>query len=259
MQTPPKPTDATSPPETAPEIGHNNPPPYDPAVLGGLESEIAQWADAAGEWLDLGEVETDAQAGHLSDFVAGANALKKRVEDARKAAKKPHDEAGRAVQAAFAVPATKIERAVEKAKKLLGPFLARKKAEAEAAKREAMAAAEKARKEAEEKARQAAARNDISGEVEAEKALKDAEKARKAASREAKAQVKSVSGGGRTMSLRTTRSAEITNINQVFMHYRDRPEVADLLTRLATADVRAKDVDETTIPGIRITETQTAA
>lgn len=240
-------------------FGHNRPPPFDADALAEHERRAREFADAAGDYLDLGEIASEEDAQRLNDYMAGARKLRKEIDAARVAEKKPHDEAAKAVQAAFAPVLAILDKSVDKVKPLLTDYLRRKKEAADAEKRRKEHEAARAREEAARLAAQAAARNDVAGEAEAEAAAKEAARLEKEAARSAKAVVASATGGTRSAGLRTARTAEITNINQVFMHYRSHPEVAALLTRLATADVRAKDVDETAIPGIRIIETQVAA
>ncbi|MBV7408734.1 hypothetical protein [Maritimibacter sp. DP1N21-5] len=257
MSAAPTPGNIAAAPDPAP-AGHNNPPPYDPEVIASFNRIIDEWSDAGGQWLDLGEITTEAQSNHLTDFISGGRKIAKQVEDARKAAKEPHDTAAKAVQAAFAHPEETIDRLIKAALALQAPFLAKEQRRKEEEQRRAREEARRREEEAAAARAAAEARNDTAGIVAAEQAQKEAEKAAKVASREVKAQGKSASGGGRTTSLVTVRRAEIVSINALFMHYRDRPEVSDLLTRLATADVRDKDVDETKIPGIRVIEEKVA-
>lgn len=223
---------------TAP-IGHNHPPPFDPEVLTAHTATTAAFLDAAGEYLDIKVIETEEQAGRLNDFIVGARGLYKKIEDARKAAKKPHDDAGKAVTAAFSPLLDRLERTIDKMKPMLGAYLQKKEA-AERAERERQRAeaTEKARQAA-ELAAQAAARNDISGEIEAERLAKEAEEQTKATNREVKVNAGSATGAGRAISMREHRRGEITNFNAAYMHFRDAPEVKEVLQRLTDAMFRA--------------------
>lgn len=240
-------------------IGANNPPPFDAEAHGALAQRVNDFILAAGDWMDLGEIETEEQSQKLTDFVAGARKTFSAVEDARKAAKKPHDDAGAAVQAAFAPLAEKIKRAADRAKLMQSRYLAKKQAEEAERKRRELAEAEERRKDAELAAAQAATRNDIDGEVEAEAALKAAQKDIKAASRATKTTAQSATGGGRTMSLRTIYSAQIENINHAFVTYRDHPEVAELLIRLANAEIRSQAGEKAAPKGFTLKEEKKAA
>lgn len=243
--------------ETTPEMGHNNPPPYNVETFQKFSDSLGRFNEAAKVWLELPEVDTQERAEKLNDFLAGAKKLKGQIDKARKADKRPHMDAGSAVDAAYnglAATLTKVDVAV---RPKLDAFMEVERKKALAVKAEEERIAREAREEAERKAKAAAeAQNDIRAQQEAEDAAQAAEKAQKAAEKEVKTQVGSATGGGRTASFRTTRRAEIVEITQVFLHYRDRPEVHELLQRLANADIRAVDVDHTKIPGIKITETR---
>lgn len=242
-------------------IGDNRPPPFDPDEFDKFQTKVSDFLDAAGDWLDLKEVETEEQSEKLTDFVSGARAVFRGVDDARKAAKKPHDDAGKEVQAAFTPLLDKLERAVKKVKALQTAYLT-KKDEAHRREQARLAAeAEVKRKAAEKMAAAAAARNDINAEVDAEEAMKEADRLAKEATRITNAKVGSATGGGRSMALRTLKEVEITNINVLFMHFRNHPDVAETLRRLAQAEVRSAGYDhlKSPIPGITITERKVAA
>lgn len=223
---------------TAP-LGHNLPPPYDPAVLEAHARSTMAFLDAAGEYLDLGTIETEEQAGRLNDFITGARGLYKKIEDARKAAKKPHDDAGKAVTAAFSPLLDRLERTVEKMKPMLGDYLRRKEAAERAEQARQRAEAEEKARQAAALAAQAAARNDISGEIEAERLAKEAADQAKAASREVKVSAGSATGAGRAVSMREHRSGEISNWNGAYYHFREHPELKATLQRLTDAMFRA--------------------
>lgn len=240
-------------------MGGNRPPPFDQAKIDGLSERVGDFTDAAGAWTDLKAIESEAQAEKLVDYLTGARGLYKEVDEARKEAKKPHDEAAAAVQSAFKPLLDKLTKAADAAKKLQTAWLVKKEAE-ERAERERLAKeAEEKRLAAEKAALEAESRNDISGQVEAEAAAKEAEKLAKDAARTTNASAKSATGGGRTVALKTTREAEITNIRHLFMHFQNHPEVADLLRRLANAEIRAAKGATVDIPGINIIERKSAA
>lgn len=246
--------------DQSPGVGHNGPPPFDATALAEWDAKVKEFVDASSVWNKMDAIETDEHAGQITDQIDGLRGLFKKVDEARKAEKKPHDDAGKAVQAAYSPLLDKLKKAADKLKPKLAAFAeAKAKAEAEArAKAEAEA---KAATEAAEKAlKEAEAAGDIGAEAEAEAARKEAEKAQKAAARPVSGGVKSATGAGRTMSLRTVKEVEITNVRVLFMHYQDHPEVAETLRRLATADVRSKDYDPANpVPGITVTERKVMA
>lgn len=252
--------DLFSPPENPRAVvGGNHPPPYDPDVFAACEKKTREFADAGGEWLDLPEIETEEQAQALADFISGARGVFKEVDEARKAQNRPHDEAIDATNKAFRGLTDAITKMVEKLKPKQAAYLQKKQDEARKEQERLRAEAEAARKLAAEQAAAAAARNDVMAEAEAERLAKEAERLAKEAAREVKANIQSASGGGRTMSLREVRSAEITNWNQVYMHFREDPRVKAVLQACADEAYRAKGGSEITIPGTKMIVKKVAA
>lgn len=250
------------PEDFPPMMGDNRPPPYRAEIVEGHEAKAREFVDAAGEWLDLGEIADETQAAKLNDFVAGVKAVMKTVDADRKLDKAPHDDAAKAVQGVYNPIIGMLKRAVERVEPLQRAWLQKEqeRQRAEAARRAQEAAA--AARAAEEAAQKAEARNDIAGEVAAEAAAKEAARLQKEAARaeKAKAQVGSAGGGARTASLRTSWRAEITNIRVAFLAFEDAPEVADLIRTLAERKARSSgfDAEKDTIPGIRLHKTEKA-
>lgn len=231
-------------------MGANNPPPFDP-------DKLAELAGSVDEWM---RVSTDIRAKHnpiksedeaklLTDHIGGLRGLSKKIDAARVDAKKPHDEAAKAVQAAFTPLMDRIKRATEVMLALQGDWLARKAEEERKRKAEEQQRAEEARAEAERLAKEAAASGNLDAEVEAERMAQQAADLEKQAAREAKVNAGSATGGGRTVALVEVREAELVNIAQLFLHFRDNPKVADLLLSLANAELRSKDWNGQDIPG----------
>lgn len=244
-------------------IGANNPPAYDQSVVEQLNEKAASFLDVAAEWISKGELNTENDAQLLNDFITGVKKNKTEAETARKAAKKPHDDAGKAVQAAFKPISEKLDAAVSKVSPLLTAFLQKKEVKRQAEIARQRQEAEAARLEAERKAAQAAARNDISGEIDAQAAQHAADTLAKEAAAAAKskgASISSATGGGRTASLRTTYSAEVDNVRAVFMRYQSHPALIECMCALANAEIRSKGFDpkSMTIPGVKIVATQKA-
>lgn len=233
-------------------IGGNNPPealPYDPEKLRACEDAAKEFADAAGEWADKKQITSADMAEKATDFIAGARKLKSKIEATQKAAKKPHADRATAAFDAFKPALSKVEKSITTVLALQGAWLVAERKRIEEDQRLARIAAQKAQEEAAAALAAAQARNDISGSVDAEAAMKEAVKAEAVAAKPAKASVGSASGGGRTIALRTVVSAVITNQNLVYMHFRDHPDVVEVLQRLATAAFRAAGGDQITIPG----------
>ena len=171
------------------------------------------------------------------------------MEARRKDEKQPFLDAGREIDAAFNKIKETIERAANLVKPLVETYLREKeaaerarKAEEERKAREEAEAAERARRQAED-------RNDVIGQQEAEERLEEAGKAVEQAAKTESAKVGSATGGGKRTALRTHRFVRITNLNQALLHYRDHPEMTDLLLRLGNADLRAAKGKDITLPG----------
>ncbi|MDP1577513.1 MAG: hypothetical protein Q8L76_12240, partial [Cypionkella sp.] len=179
----------------------------------------------------------------------------KRIDEARVSAKRPYDDRAKAVQAAFAPMLDEIDRCVTRLKPMQAAWLRIEQARLDAGREEKRRAAEELRQQAEAAELMAKANNSIGGEIEAERLTKEADDMQKAADREVKAQAKSASGAGRTMSMRKIKVAKINNQNAVYMFFRDRIEVADILQRLANGAVRAGQV----VPGTMVDEVESAA
>lgn len=242
-----------------PPRDHNGPPIIDPELLAQSKAKVEDFAKTAAEWLALEAITSAEQAGLLADYIAGARGVFKRIDEARKAAKKPHDDAAAEVQKAFTPLLDAITRSVERLKPMQTAWLAAEQRRLDAEREEKRRAAEALRIKAEEQAALAAASNSITGELEAERLQKEAEKAEKEAGREVRANVQSASGGGRTMALRIIKKVRITDINHLYRHYRARPELAELLIRMAEAEVRAASWNGTPPPGTEVYGQEAAA
>lgn len=234
------------------------PPPYDVIAHATLEENVMAFCDACGAWRDLKEITTKEQSERLTDFVTGARGLAKKVEEQRKADKKVHDDRAKAVQAAYVTLAEKLKKSAEIVTNMQAAWLQKENERIAAEQAAARAEAEAKLEEARRRAAAAEARNDVSGEVDAAEELKAAEKEVKATAKAKTAKAGSATGAGRAMSLRTVYSCEITNINHAFMHFRENPEVAGLLIRLANAEVRAQKGDKSAPAGFKLNEERKA-
>ncbi|MED5549805.1 MAG: hypothetical protein VX529_10660 [Pseudomonadota bacterium] len=186
--------------------------------------------------------EIDAKSAEkVGEIIDRARKLAKRIEDARKIAKDPHLKAGQKVDAEFKPTIASAEKIAADSKKLLQPFLV-----AEQKRRDAEAA--EARRKAE------ALRDDALLADRAQSQAKEAEKVAASAHK-----VQSSSGSARTISLRTVRSAEVTDAAALVEHYAAHPAIIAEAERLANADIRAAKGAAITIPGVKIHEEQVAA
>lgn len=220
-------------------VAPETPLPYDAAKHAAFRLRVSLFSDACGKWADLKKITTEEQAKRLTDFFTGSRELFKQVEDQRKDDKKPYDDAGNVIQAAYKPLTDTITNTMKTLAPMQSDWIAREKARIEAEKAEAARIAREQLEEAQRKAAIAAANNDVMGGVEAAAALKAATKAEKAAAKPVKVSVGSASGAGRAMSARTLKHAVIVNQNAVYMRFREDPRVVELLQSLATAAVRS--------------------
>lgn len=240
-------------------IGGNNPPPFDPDKLADLSQTVDEFMRASTDIrAKHNPIQSDAEAQLLTDHIGGLRGLAKKVDAARVDAKKPHDEAAKAVQFVFAPLLDRIKRATEAMLAMQSEWLTRKAAEAAQIKAEEQRRADEARAEAERAAREAAASGDLDAEVEAERKVKEAAELSKQAAKETKVNAGSATGAGRTVALVEVREAEIVKVSQLFLHFRDHPKVAEVLLSLANAALRSKDWDGQDIPGTKTIVRQVA-
>ena len=139
--------------ENTPQMGHNNGPAFRPETVEAHSTSAAEFLDAAGEWLKIKELETEEQAAELNDFIAGLRKRWKTTDEDRKFDKKPHDDAGKEVQAAYVPILDKLKKAAERVTPMQTVWLEKQEAirQEEARKRQ-----EEARKQREEAERLAA-------------------------------------------------------------------------------------------------------
>jgi hypothetical protein len=225
---------------------------FDPKEVASLKKTADDFLAACDIWRKT-DVTNETLAGQLVDQIAGLRANKKAVDEARKAAKKPHDDAGKAVQAAYTPILTRYDRALKIMLEKSGAWLDQKQREAEEQKRLEREEAEAKAAEARRMAMDAEASGSIDDMLAAEEAEKAAAKAEKAAAKAEKVSAGSASGAGRTVSTRTRNVVTVHNVRVLFMRYQDRPEVHDVLNRLATAEANSKGF-EGDIPGATITK-----
>lgn len=229
-------------------IGHNNPPadPFD-----GFAVHIQDLFDEAKNFLDGKAIESQGQADAVSALLDQFRKVAKDADAARAAEKKPHDDAGKAVQAKWKPQLDKCELGAKTCKDALAPWLmkleAEKRAAAEAARLEA-----EARAKAAAEAMRAAQADDLAAREEAEALVAAADEAMTAASRAEKDKAHA-KGGERATGLRSYFRPELTDPKAALIHYvGQQPDaVKGFLTTLAEADVRA---GKRQIPGFNIIE-----
>ncbi len=236
--------------ETA-TIGHNGAPtPFDDAVtaLDALRAEASNWLDGA-------VVSSQPEADAIGKLTAMARELSKRLDGLRVDEKKPHDDAGKAVQEKFKPYLARCDLIVSGCKTALTPYLVKLENEKREAERIAREKADKLREEAEAAIR-AAKQNDINAREEAERLLTAAKKADASTTRAENDKAKAATGG-RSMSLRTSYRAELTNSTEAARHYWQtrKADFDALLMQFAKDDI-ARGVRK--IPGFIVHEEKAA-
>lgn len=246
--------------DNLPPRNHNNPPedlPYDAAILADLANDTAAHISASEAWLPV-EIDSEEQASRLADQINGLRQLFKRADDARKTAKKPWDDKGKEVQAAFAPILDRIEKAANLLKPKAAAWAKRKADEEAERKRREQDEARKAQEAARLAQIEAENSGSIDAAVAAEEAAKAAEKMAAEAARAQSTSIKSASGGGKTLSLRKRRVCTIKAIGAAFLTFREDPEVAEVLVKLANRRANAAGF-EGDIPGFNIEIVETLA
>ena len=204
------------------DIGHNSPP---PDMAFGLH--IDELFSMLSDTLSGGKVDSDDKEAAIDAILDDFRKASKDSDKARAAEKKPHDDAGKAVQAKWKPIIDKADRGADECKKALTPYRAEKQ-------RLADEAARKAREEAEAKAKAAAealrASDDLEATFEAEQQIKEAKKL--------VAQANKIDRSA--TGLRTYWTAEITDRKAALLAYLARnPEAfEELIQRLADQDAR---------------------
>jgi hypothetical protein len=226
--------------------------PAEPAVL--FAEEVDDLLLEARNYLDGEPIANEEQAEAVSSLLNRLRRVSKDADEARKAEKKPHDEAAKAVQAKWTPIISKAELAATTAKQALAPYLKaiedKQRAEAEAARVEAERLAAIALQ----------AHTGASGNLEA---LEDAERLIKAAKGAAKHAAKAekakahATGGERAVGLRSVWTPTLTDSCAALRHYRERQPDAlkQWLVEQAERDVRA---GARSIPGFEVTEARVA-
>ena len=231
-----------------PGIGHNISP-FDAS-----KERVDELIKTANNWIEkVDEIQDEEQAGRANDFRKQLRSMKNKVDTERMESTAELRLEVEGLNAKFNGLKTYLDKAFERIGELVKPWLDKvaedQRIEAEKKRKEA----EEARLEAERLEREAAEKQstieqDIAADeakAKAEQAEKDAEKATKA-----KPQVQGDLGGKAT-GFRTTWKAVIIDIDKVFNYYKRDPKVAEVLTKLASADARR---GRRRIPGVDVQE-----
>lgn len=211
------------------EVGHNNPPNDFEELSNQIQEAIAQ----AENWLKDREITTTQDADKAAGFQQKLAALSKQADKERTAEKKPHLDAGRAVDAAYKPLIDNPKGTIANLKAALTTFLRAeqkrkdeeaRKAQIEAAKK--IAEAEKIK--ADEEKKNLTARE--------EKIIREAETA---TIEQAPVKVSAGATTGRKVSLRKVTKGKITDYEKLLMALRDREEMKTLVQSLANRAAKA--------------------
>lgn len=205
---------------------------------------------AANAFLKI-EIATDEQAAKAVDHDTQLLRAWQANETARKAEQAPHQQAIADSQKVWNPVQHRLQICRDLIKAKLRTFQAAKQLRIDAERAEAARKAAEARRQAEEAARRAEAPktvDDIARAQEAAEAAAAAEKAAEAIPE--RAQVRGALSG-RATSLRAHWTATIEDIDEVFVHFRNHPDLRECLTKLANADLRAQDGEERSVPGCK--------
>lgn len=226
-------------------MGGNEPP-----VFEAHKVNIEDIRSDALEWLDGKTVESAEEAEGLNTLLDMARKAQKAADDARAAEKKPHLDAGKAVDAQWKPLIDAAQRIVDGCKKALTPWNIKEAERKAAIARKATEEAEAQRQAEIEATRAASATGAL---TDAEQADQQAEAA-KQAEKIAKATQKAATSG---LGLRTTYRPELTDPKPAIAHYwaTRREEFVNLVNQLAAQDVRAGKRE---IPGFTIHAEQKA-
>lgn len=221
-------------------IGHNNPPAHETWAL-----HIEELFKLVSDTTAGGIVTTDEQDAALDQLLDDVRLARKDVDAVRAAEKKPHDDAGKEVQARYKPLLDRCDAAAAEIKSKLTPYrTAKQKAKDEAAR--------KAREEADERQRaaQEALRtsDDLDTRFRAEADLKQAGKLTAVANRIDR----------EATGLRTVWEAEITDRRAALNFYlkRSPDRFEELLQQLASEDARGA---RGAVPGVLFHERKKAA
>lgn len=231
-------------------IGHNAPPPLVAHSL-----HIEDLIEQAKQFLDGAPITTQGQADEIGKLVDMIRQAKKGADEQRAVEKKPHDDAAKAVQAAWKPLIDRCDLAASTAKQALVPWLEKLEAEQRAEAERKRQEAEKARQAALEAERAASAAN-LEAIERVEQARKDVAAAERAANKADKAKAHAT-GGSRAIGLRSYWAHEITDA-VAFARWAWTHRRTELLAAL---DVIAKHeaTGPKNIPGLTIHEDRRAA
>jgi hypothetical protein len=222
------------------ELGGNNPPPD--AVFGlHIDDLFALLSDT----LAGGQVDTDEKEDAIDGLMDEFRKASRDADKARADEKRPHDEAGKAVQAKWRPIIDKADRGTAECKNALTPYRVEKQRLKDEAARRAREEAEAKVAAAQEALRQS---DDLAAKFQAEQDFEEAKKLTASANRI----------GRSATGLRTAWVAEITDKGAALRHYLKMfpDDFLSLIERLADQDARGA---RPAVPGVIYHEQKRAA
>lgn len=227
------------------DMGHNS-----GSHVEGYKETLARFKADADKYTEV----TDDNAQFIRDHIGYGGKLAKEIDGQRDAEKRPHLEAGRQIDGAYKPLIEACDDVVKAMKRKLAAFL-------DAREREAKRVAEEARRKLEEAERLAAKAAEEPEEEDPFLAATAPVIDVKAAHVEAKiaegqalaaSRVSSAAGGFAATSLKTKRSAKVTDWSALAVHYIGNGELRATLQKLADADIRHAKGAEIALPGVEI-------
>jgi hypothetical protein len=239
----------------APPIGHNNPP--EPTPLEQARETISLLDLEAANWFDGEPIQNEKQAADVARLLDAARKAKAKFDGDRKAEKKPHDEAAKAVDASWKPVIADADRIIEVAKAAQTPWLIKlddeKRAREDAARKEAEAKSAEARRLAQE------ADGSLAAAKARDIAIEEAKRAEATATYAAQDKAAAKGAGMvRAVSLRTTYRCEVEDRRPLLNHIaKSHPE--DLTAFVEEWSAKAVRGGAREIPGVRIWAERSAA
>lgn len=217
-------------------IGGNSPPAFDAFTMA-LDDAYA----TAKDFLDGAPIETQGQADRVGQIVSEVKKLRKDMDAARAEEKRPHDEAGKAVQAKWKPSLERADTIIDAAQRPLTTYLAKLAAQQAEAERLARMEADRLAQEAIAAQRQAESLDDLERVNDLQKA---ADKAAKEANKAGRAKAH-VAGVDRAIGLRSYTVAKVTDRRAALgwiMKY-DPIALEDFITEYATRHAATRPMD----------------
>lgn len=243
MDTLPQPNDP------GPGVGHNRPPTDHTAVWEERQARTNDLVETANVWLaECEAITSEGQAERATDLLTLLRKGHKSNEAARTDQTKPLRDQVELVNGRFKTLGSMLTIAGDGIKSLLKPWIEQKEADRQAKERAEREAAARLEREAEEQRRAATT-------IQAQVAAEEATEAAKAASDQADITARATVGVKGEVAQRATglrgqwKATKITDLEAALEHYSTKPEVQDLLLRLASADARR---GRRRIPGFKV-------